>query len=115
MKTFVVISIQIEGLHQWKDAFEKAQTVGFLQHLHRHQFYIKVKRLVSHADRDVEIILFKRFIIDYLKKKYYSKTYDCLMFNNMSCEMIATEILNEFGCQSVEVLEDAENGAIVEI
>ena len=35
------------------------------------------------------------------------------MFNSMSCEMLANELIDEFDLYSCEVNEDGEGGAIV--
>lgn len=112
MKKYIVVKSQIEGLHQWKDC--PFVDVQFLKDLHRHIFHIKVQKEVSHNDRDIEIIMFKRKIEKWLKDNYFNSYHNCCNFKNKSCEMIAEEILLEFDCKSVEVLEDNENGAIIE-
>lgn len=114
MKTYVVVKLQVEGLHNFPNAPEIFPKVGFLAFPHRHIFHIEAKKEVYHDDRDVEFILFKREIQDYLTSKYYDDDTDCLDFGPMSCEMIAKEVLTNFECTSVTVWEDLENGAIVE-
>lgn len=110
-KTLVVVKLQVEGLHYWGNC--DIVTVEYLKDLHRHTFFIRAEKEVSHDDRDVEIIMFKRTIESYLKNKYHDSLYNCLNFEGMSCESIAKEIYYNFDCKSVEVLEDNENGAIV--
>ena len=105
------VKLNIEGLHRWKDC--DIEEVMYLKHLHRHLFYIRIEKQVSHNDRDIEIIKFKKSIIDYLNLKWYDDKYKCLMFDNMSCENIAENLYNKFLASSVEVLEDNENGAII--
>lgn len=107
--TTVIVRFQLEGIHRWKDAEEKEPEVDFLSFPHRHMFHFEVSKLVEHDDRDIEIILFKRSIMEYLLDKYGAPC----RFENMSCEMIAEETLKEFDCTSVQVMEDNENGAKV--
>jgi hypothetical protein len=111
MKSFICVKLQMEGLHCFPQADELFPDVHFLSSLHRHIFHFKLEKEVFHDDRDIEFILFKRTVQEFLIKKYYSSEYNCLHFSNMSCEMIAKELLLEFNCVSVEVWEDNENGA----
>ena len=110
-KIKIVVKFTVEGLHKWKDC--NIEEVMYLKNLHRHLFYIRLEKEVSHNDRDIEIIKFKKSIIDYLNYKWYDDKYKCLMFNNMSCENIAEHLYYKFLASSVEVLEDNENGAII--
>lgn len=109
--TGIIVNIQIEGLHCWPDADKLRPEVGFLSNIHRHIFHICAKKLVQHDDRDIEIIMFKRAIQDYLIKKYYDVNASLCVFDNRSCEMIAHELMKQFDCYYVSVLEDNENGA----
>ena len=106
MQLLVVVPLQVEGFHHWEAA---PPEVSFLASPHRHIFHLKCKRGVSHADRDVEIILLKRRILEYMQSRWGTP---CI-FGGMSCEMIATELLTEFRLASCEVLEDGENGGEV--
>ena len=113
MKTNVIAKLEIEGLHNWPAADQVFPEVGFLSHMHRHKWFITAKKKVNHDDRDVEFIMFKRDIIEYLEHEYYnfeSRTHE---FGAKSCEMLAKEILEEFDCVYVSVFEDNENGAEV--
>lgn len=101
----IIITLQHEATHCWPEC--PLDDVAFLKHPHRHVFFIEATKRVSHTDRDVEIIIFKRNIQSYLKAKYGQD------FGRMSCEDIASDILVTFGCHSVSVKEDNENGAIV--
>ena len=114
MRTYVIVRLQVDGMHNFPAASELFPEVGFLSVLHRHIFHIEAKKEVFHDDRDVEFIMFKRDIQDYLKQMYYKPEMRTHMFGAMSCEMIAKEILKQFNCESVSVWEDLENGAIVE-
>lgn len=114
MRTFVIVKLAVEGLHNWPAAREVFPEVGFLSDPHRHIFHIEVKKEVFHDDRDVEFIIFKRDILNYLHEKYYSLEIRVHEFGPMSCEMIARDILENFECTSVTVWEDGENGATIE-
>lgn len=117
MKTGIIITFQLEGFHNWPDAKLIFPEVGFLSDRHRHMFWFELHKEVTHADRDIEIILFKRQVIDYLIGQYTThplrQTYNVCEFGAMSCEMIAEKLLNEFNCDFVSVKEDNESGAYV--
>lgn len=106
MKTFVWIKTSFEGFHRWKDAPEE---VAFLQQWHRHRFHVKLSVSVNHDNRDVEFILLQRRV-----RKYIDEFYELQYFES-SCEMIAKDLLYQFNASSVEVSEDGENGALVEV
>lgn len=112
MKKLIKVKLQVEGLHNWPEAGKFFPEVEFLSHPHRHIFHISATKSVSHNDRDIEIIMFKREIIAYLNERYLDNN-QCLNFGRSSCEDIAEELLNRFYLDSVEVLEDNENGAII--
>lgn len=115
MKTHVIVRLQIDGLHNWPSAREFFSEVAFLSQEHRHMFHIEAKRQVHHDDRDVEFIMLKRDILDYLYDKYYDSQKRSHDFGPMSCEMIARDVLENFECTAVTVWEDNENGATVEL
>lgn len=114
MKTYVIVRLQVDGLHNFPAASELFPEVGFLSVMHRHMFHFEAKKEVFHDDRDVEFIMLKRDIQDYLKQMYYNPELRTHLFGPKSCEMLAKEVLNQFDCKSVTVWEDLENGAIVE-
>lgn len=130
--TNIIVNFAIEGLHRWKEAAEVAPTVSFLQYGHRHMFHVCCKKRVSHSDRDIEIILFKREIQAYLQGKYgefitaiipdpskgseatkNGQVFSYCDFRGRSCEMIAEELVEKFDLDYCSVLEDNENGAEV--
>ena len=111
MNTNVIVKLQVEGLHNWPDAAKVFPEVGFLSDLHRHIFHITCKKKVNHDDRDVEFIMFKRDITQYLENKYYDSITRCLLFGSKSCEMLARELYEEFDLEYCSVFEDNENGA----
>ncbi len=110
MKTTIIVKLQFEALHCWPGVVEALPDIAdihFLQYPHRHLFYVTLEKEVSHSDRDVEIILFKRKVEEYLKLTYSGN------LGAKSCEMLAEELLQKFDCLMVEVLEDNENGGRV--
>ena len=111
MNTNVIAKLEIEGLHNWPDAEAVFPEVGFLASMHRHKWFITAKKKVNHDDRDVEFIMFKRDVQDYLYEKYHNKQDRCHRFGPMSCEMIARELYEQFDLEYCSVFEDNENGA----
>lgn len=111
MQTHVVVTLQVEGFHKWPGAFD---LVSFLRQRHRHIFHIKCIKEVTDADREIEIICFKRQIQDHMRLRWGGEEYcDPCEFGEMSCEMIAVCLLETFILSSCEVLEDGENGGLV--
>ncbi len=108
--TAIIVNIQVPGVHRWLAC--PIDEVGYLRNYHRHMFHIKCYLKVGHADRDVEIIMFKKKVKDYLREEYFDTDNDVCFFDNMSCEMIAKELYDQFGLEACEVLEDNENGAV---
>ena len=106
-KAKIVVNLKFEGIHSWKGC--PFEDVAFLRNDHRHIFWVRAVKTVSHLDRDIEIIRFKRDL-----ETYCDSLKPIIKEQGWSCEMIASDILKNFECDSVEVLEDGENGAIVE-
>ena len=111
MKKYIVVNFEVEWLHNRPEC--DIEGMEYLRSLHRHIFHISCKREVSHNDRDVEIIIFKREISHFLKTKYNDPHYWCLLFGRMSCEDIAELLIEKFWLSSCEVLEDGENWAFI--
>lgn len=111
MRKQVFCSLQIEGIHYWKDC--PLDEVNYLKHPHRHMFGITAFVDVSHNNRDVEFICLKHRIYDYLIKRYGQLGSGACYFGGKSCEMIAEELINKFNLSSCSVDEDGENGAIL--
>ena len=92
MKSEVIIQFEMEGFHNYP---EPPEQVEFLKYIHRHTFTIKCGYEVTDLNREKEI-----------------------QFKNMSCEMIAKEIL-EFSKEDqmkwCEVWEEKTGGAKVEL
>lgn len=112
-KIWVVVNTSFEGFHHWKDA---PDIVAFLRDSHRHIFHVRVEMSVEEVDRDVEIILLKRFInevLDEMKPDIASEGWSCekiasMLAKNLYMSYSSNEII-------VEVLEDGENGGKFEI
>ena len=112
--TIVMVKLSVDGMHNFPAAAELFPEVAFLAERHRHMFHFKVAKKVYHDDRDIEFIMFKKDVLDYLYKQYYIKETRTHEFGASSCEMLAKEILSQFDCEWVEVWEDEENGARVD-
>lgn len=105
MNTEVIATVRHAGFHRWPECpFEE---VRYLKNFHRHEFHIKVWKPVSHTDREVEIIMLKRSVQEFLSTTFGSD------FGRNSCEDIATILVEKFQLSQCEVLEDGENGAHV--
>lgn len=107
----VYCTLQAEGIHNWPDCpFDE---VAYLRDPHRHVFHVKAHKYVTHSDRDVEFIMMKHEIAQFLRERYWHNAKKCHVFGARSCEMIAEELIYEFDLSRCEVSEDNENGAIV--
>lgn len=110
MITNIVVKLQYEATHNWPKVAEVLPDnpeIHFLQYPHRHIFHITMEKAVTHSDRDLEIIMFKQYLLAHLNRVFKGD------LQNRSCEMLAEYLLQAFDCYSVEVLEDNENGAKV--
>ena len=113
ISTEVYCTLKVEGLHSWPNCpFKEVQ---YLCDPHRHVFHIKANKKVTHDDRDVEFIMLKHMIETYLYDVYFDGNPHLLNFKNMSCEMIAKNLITKFNLTKCEVSEDGENGAIVSV
>lgn len=113
MQTNIVVTLQVEALHCWPEAKDKIPQMAFLSDLHRHIFHFKVEKIVSHDDRDIEIIQFKRELQDYFNRNYFNSQLNICNFEHRSCEMLCKDLMEAYNLVMVECLEDAENGAVV--
>ncbi len=105
--TSIFIKTDFEGIHCYPGAPEE---VAFLRSPHRHRFHVRIDLEVTHSNRDVEFIMFRREIDKYIAENIKE-------LNHKSCEMIAENLLEyvqqhypERDC-TIEVSEDNENGA----
>lgn len=107
MNIAVIVTLAVEGFHNWAEC--PLEEVAFLRDKHRHVFNVRAEKVVTHADRQVEIILLKRQMTEWLSATYGTPC----QFGGRSCEQIAEHLLVAFALSSCEVLEDNENGAKV--
>ena len=119
-KRSIWVTFRKEGIHLYPAAKDDPalatggwDDVSFLGVAHRHIFHFKVQIQVTHNDRDIEFIQFKRW----LESLYDDKVIE---LNHKSCEMIADdmflEIRKRYGSNRevhIEVSEDGENGCVV--
>ena len=113
------VTFRKEGTHKYPAALTDPALatgdeydVSFLGYPHRHIFHFKVWIGVTHDDRDIEFIQFKRW----LEKLYAEGT---LQLDYKSCEMMSGDlydaISNKYPNREVwiEVSEDGENGSFI--
>jgi hypothetical protein len=113
------VTFRKEGMHKYPAALTDPALatgdeydVSFLGYPHRHIFHFKVWISVTHDDRDIEFIQFKRW----LEKLYAEGT---LQLDYKSCEMMSGDlydtISNKYPGREVwiEVSEDGENGSFI--
>ena len=118
-KSMIWVTFRKEGIHMYpaaatdpKLATGDEYDVSFLGTPHRHIFHFKVYIAVTHDDRDIEFIQFKRW----LEKCYSDGT---LELNHKSCEMIARELNATITARYpsretwIDVSEDGENGCFL--
>ncbi len=105
-----------EGIHKYPAALDDPTLatgdeydVSFLGYPHRHTFHFKVQIQVTHNDRDIEFIQFKRWLENLYKE-------DVLELDYKSCEMIADDLYLHINSKYpsrfvvIDVAEDGENG-----
>lgn len=109
----VVATFRFEALHCWPEAESAAPQVGFLKHLHRHEFHVTAEKAVTHSDREVEVVTLKRQLAASVSR-LTEDTSQGRSLGRMSCEDVALRLLSDLNLDSCEVLEDGENGARIE-
>jgi hypothetical protein len=118
---FIFVRFQKEGIHKYPAAATDPNLatgdqydVSFLANPHRHIFHFRVWLSVTHNDRDVEFIQFKRWL-----EQLYSSAQGVLSLDHKSCEMMSDDlydvISNKYPGREVwiEVSEDGENGSFI--
>ena len=120
-KKKVWVTFQKEGIHCFPAAATdpKLNTgdeydVSFLASPHRHIFHFRVWISVTHNDRDIEFIQFKRWL-----ERLYSSNEGVLSLDYKSCEMMSDELHDMISQKYpdrevwIEVSEDGENGSFI--
>ena len=113
------VTFRKEGMHKYPAALTDPALatgdeydVSFLGYPHRHIFHFKVWIGVTHDDRDIEFIQFKRW----LENLYSSGT---LQLDYKSCEMMSGDLYDSISNKYpgreiwIEVSEDGENGSFI--
>ena len=113
------VTFRKEGMHKYPAALTDPALatgdeydVSFLGYPHRHTFHFKVWIGVTHDDRDIEFIQFKRW----LENLYSSGT---LQLDYKSCEMMSGDLYDSISNKYpgreiwIEVSEDGENGSFI--
>ena len=113
------VTFRKEGIHKYPAALTDPSLatgdeydVSFLGYPHRHIFHFKVWISVTHNDRDIEFIQFKRW----LENLYKDGT---LALDYKSCEMMSDDLHAQIQAKYpgrevwIEVSEDGENGALI--
>jgi hypothetical protein len=111
--TYIKIRTEFQGFHFYPNAGSIDPRIQFLENEHRHMFKVEVKISVTHLDRELEFFLVKWALQDFIKAGNQ---------NHKSCEMIATDILQNhliplYGANrsyEIVVSEDGESDGIVE-
>ena len=118
-KRMIWVTFRKEGIHKYPAALEDPALatgdeydVSFLGYPHRHIFHFKVGITVTHNDRDIEFIQFKRW----LEKLYQGE----LNVDYKSCEMMSDDLYERISSRypgrevHIDISEDGENGAHIE-
>ena len=115
------VTFRKEGMHKYPAAATDPTLatgdeydVSFLANLHRHIFHFRVWLSVTHNDRDVEFIQFKRWL-----EKLYSSNEGVLSLDYKSCEMMSDDLYAQISQKYpdrevwIEIAEDGENGSFI--
>ena len=118
-KKMIWVTFRKEGMHRYPAAATDPNLatgdeydVSFLANEHRHIFHFKVWIGVTHDDRDIEFIQFKRW----LENLYKDAT---LSLDHKSCEMMSGDLYDIISKKYpsreiwIEVSEDGENGSFI--
>jgi hypothetical protein len=113
------VTFNKEGMHKYPAALTDPALatgdeydVSFLGYPHRHIFHFKVWISVTHDDRDIEFIQFKRWLLNLYKDSILALDYK-------SCEMMSEDLYQQISQKYpnreiwIEVSEDGENGSFV--
>jgi len=115
------VTFRKEGIHKYPAALTDPNLatgdkydVSFLGHPHRHIFHFRVWISVTHNDRDIEFIQFKRWL-----EELYNGDQAVLQLDYKSCEMMSDDLYDIISKKYpnrevwIEVSEDGENGSFI--
>ena len=113
------VTFNKEGMHKYPAALTDPALatgdeydVSFLGYPHRHIFHFKVWIGVTHDDRDIEFIQFKRWLLNLYKDSILALDYkSCEMMSQDLYDMISQKYPNREVW--IEVSEDGENGSFI--
>jgi len=118
-KKMIWVTFQKEGIHAYPAAATDPNLatgdeydVSFLATPHRHIFHFRVWLSVTHNNRDVEFIQFKRWLENLYKDSILKLDYK-------SCEMMSDDLYDMISQKYpdrevwIEVSEDGENGSFI--
>jgi len=113
------VTFRKEGTHKYPAALTDPTLatgdeydVSFLGYPHRHIFHFRVWIGVTHNDRDIEFIQFKRWLENLYKDGTMTLDYK-------SCEMMSDELYDTITQKYpgrevwIEISEDGENGSFI--
>jgi frataxin-like iron-binding protein CyaY len=113
------VTFRKEGMHRYPAAATDPNLatgdeydVSFLANEHRHIFHFRVWIGVTHNDRDIEFIQFKRWLENLYKDAILS-------LDHKSCEMMSDDLYDIINKKYpsreiwIEVSEDGENGSFI--
>ena len=113
------VTFRKEGIHRYPAAATDPALatgdeydVSFLANEHRHIFHFRVWIAVTHNDRDIEFIQFKRWLENLYKDSI-------LTLDHKSCEMMSDDLYGMISQKYpdrevwIEVSEDGENGSFI--
>jgi hypothetical protein len=113
------VTFRKEGIHRYPAAATDPNLatgdeydVSFLANEHRHIFHFRVWIGVTHDDRDIEFIQFKRWLENLYKDAILS-------LDHKSCEMMSGDLYDMISQKYpnrevwIEVSEDGENGSFI--
>jgi len=113
------VTFRKEGMHRYPAAATDPNLatgdeydVSFLANDHRHIFHFRVWIGVTHNDRDIEFIQFKRWLENLYKDAILS-------LDHKSCEMMSDDLYDIISKKYpgreiwIEVSEDGENGSFI--
>lgn len=116
MKTELVVSTIVEGLHFWPDPPEQFSEFSILhRHLFRFILHLPVDSKGGPERRPVELWELRRKLVLWVRSTAIVLPDGTYNFTSRSCEGLATELLERSGASRVFVGEDDNLGAEVSL